>query len=134
MELKTLLEAARRARRQAYAPYSRFPVGAAVVGTSGKIYTGANVENASYGLTVCAERIAIFKAITAGESALSAVAVVTSSGGSPCGACRQVMGEFATRDALVIVGDTGGRVRRYPLQRMLPVPFSAAHLKRSRVR
>lgn len=134
MDLDALLKAARRARRQAYAPYSRYAVGAAVLGASEKIYSGANVENASYSLTICAERAAIFKAINAGERALRAVAVVTSTGGSPCGACRQVMGEFATRDALVIVADTKGRARRYPLHQLLPTRFSAAHLRRSRKR
>jgi cytidine deaminase len=99
-------------RRLAYAPYSRYPVGAAVLGKSGQVYSGCNVENVSFGLSICAERTAIFAAVSAGETELAALAVVTSNGGTPCGACRQVFLEFAHADSQVLVADTEGRVRR----------------------
>jgi cytidine deaminase len=98
-----LLEAARRVRAHAYAPYSRYAVGAAVRGESGRVYAGANVENASYGLALCAERNAVAAAVAAGEKALTACAVVTSTSppAAPCGMCRQVLAEFGP-DALPI--------------------------------
>ena len=99
-----LVEAARLARQSAYAPYSHFAVGAAVLTRSGKVVTGCNIENASFGLTVCAERVAIWKAVSEGETNFLALAVVTSIDGSPCGACRQVMAEFAL-DMPVIIAD-----------------------------
>lgn len=105
INLNKLLERARLAREMAYAPYSKYFVGAAVLSASGKIYTGCNVENASYGLTVCAERNAIFKAVSEGEREFSAMAVVTANGGSPCGACRQVIFEFMNPDAPVALAD-----------------------------
>lgn len=105
INLNKLLERAREVRERAYAPYSRYHVGAALLSTSGKIYTGCNVENASYGLTVCAERNAIFKAISEGEREFVALAVVTANGGSPCGACRQVIFEFMNADAPVALAD-----------------------------
>lgn len=99
-----LLALARAARDGAYAAYSGFAVGAALRTRSGKVYTGCNIENASYGLTVCAERVAIWKAVSEGETEFAALVVVTSIGGSPCGACRQVMAEFAL-DMPVIIAD-----------------------------
>lgn len=99
-----LVEAARHARQSAYAPYSHFAVGAAILTRSGKVVTGCNIENASFGLTVCAERVAIWKAVSEGETDFLALAVVTSIDGSPCGACRQVMTEFAL-DMPVIIAD-----------------------------
>lgn len=107
-----LLELAAQARELAYAPYSHYTVGAAVVAKSGKIYTGSNVENASYGLTVCAERNAIFKGVTEGEREFVALAVVTANGGSPCGACRQVAFEFMHPDAPVYLADEDLRATR----------------------
>jgi cytidine deaminase len=104
-----LIQAARAARRWAYVPYSHYAVGAAVLTASGRIYDGVNVENAAYPDTVCAERVAIFKAVSEGERQFTALAVVTSNGGSPCGSCRQVMAEFGL-DTLVIVADEQGRV------------------------
>ena len=94
--MKKLIEAARQAREKAYAPYSRFKVGAAVLTSDGKIYTGCNIENASYGMSNCAERTAIFKAVSEGETKLEALAVIgdTNTPISPCGACRQVIAEF----------------------------------------
>lgn len=99
-----LLALAVAARNGAYVAYSGFAVGAALRTRSGKVFTGCNIENASYGLTVCAERVAIWKAVSEGETEFEALVVVTSIGGSPCGACRQVMAEFAL-DMPVVIAD-----------------------------
>lgn len=105
----TLIQAAIEARRWAYAPYSNYNVGAALLTASGRIYDGVNVENAAFPTTMCAERVAVFKAVSEGEQRFSAIAVVTSNGGSPCGSCRQVLAEFGL-DTLVIIADDQGRV------------------------
>lgn len=107
-----LLAHARAARERAYAPYSRFAVGSAVVGGSGAVYTGCNVENASFSHTVCAERVAILKAISEGETTITAVAVVTDTSppASPCGACRQVMHEFGPKARVIYAGLDGAAV------------------------
>jgi cytidine deaminase len=102
-ERQQLIERALEARNRAYAPYSRFSVGAAVLTDSGQIHAGCNVENASYGLTICAERAAIFQAITAGSRRIVAIAVASQKGASPCGACRQVLAEFAEDLPVLIV-------------------------------
>ncbi len=107
-----LVRQAREARGRAYAPYSNYAVGAALLGKSGKVYTGCNVENSSFGLTVCAERTAVVKAVSEGEKEFEAIAVVTSNGGSPCGACRQVLYEFAPPSAPVIIANGEGRILR----------------------
>jgi cytidine deaminase len=126
-----LIASAIEARRWAYAPYSKYQVGAAVLTSSGKIYDGVNIENAAYPDTICAERVAIFKAVSEGERAFEAVAVVTSNGGSPCGSCRQVMAEFG-RDTLVIIADTDGRVRsQMKLSELLPQAFRTEDLPQS---
>ena len=96
-EKQTLIDLACAARQQAYAPYSQYQVGAVVRTASGKIYTGCNIENAAYPHVMCAERVAMFKAISEGERHFDAIAVATSNGGSPCGGCRQVMAEFGIR-------------------------------------
>lgn len=125
-----LLELAAQAREFAYAPYSHYKVGAAVVGKSGKIYTGCNVENASYGLTVCAERNAIFKGVSEGETEFVALAVVTTNAGSPCGACRQVAYEFFRPDAPVYLGDEHlGDVRVLAMAELLPDGFTPEKLR-----
>jgi cytidine deaminase len=125
-----LVEAAQMAREQAYAPYSDFTVGAAVLAGSGSVYTGCNVENASYGLTVCAERVAAFKAVSAGEREIAAVAVVSEPGATPCGACRQVLVEFTSQpeqvDIIVVNGQ--GDERFYTLGQLLPANFSGQEL------
>jgi len=106
VDRERLIELAREVRRQAYAPYSNFRVGAALLGVSGRVYTGCNVENISYGLTICAERVALFKAVSEGEREFRAIAVVTDNAASPCGACRQVLSEFS-RDMEVIIAQDG---------------------------
>lgn len=124
-----LVARAKQARRNAYAPYSHYAVGAAALTRSGQVFTGVNVENASYGLTVCAERNAIFQAVAAGETEIVALAVVTANGGSPCGACRQVLGEFGNDGTVVWVADTRGRVKKFTLKELLPARFTPAHLR-----
>ncbi|OGO05583.1 MAG: cytidine deaminase [Chloroflexi bacterium RBG_13_56_8] len=126
-EWRELIDAASKARGNAYAPYSRFPVGAAVRAASGRIYAGCNVENASFGLTVCAERVAIWKAVSEGERDLQALAVVTEDGSAPCGACRQVMSEFV-KDMPIAVADVTGHVRLTSLAELFPYPFSPISL------
>jgi cytidine deaminase len=121
-----LVAAAVAASRRAVAPWSRFPVGAALLTRSGRVVTGANVESASYGLTCCAERVALFKALTDGERGFVAVAVVAPAPGGPmpCGACRQLLAEYAPR-AVVWVADSRrpARVREFTVARLLPAPF-----------
>jgi len=126
-EWRELLDAAQQARARAYAPYSSFPVGAAVRTATGRIYAGCNVENASSGLTVCAERVAVWKAISEGERDFVALAVVTESGSPPCGACRQVMSEFV-EDMPVLVADTSGQAWLTTLQHLLPDAFPRVSL------
>lgn len=120
-----LARAARSAAERAYAPYSRFPVGAAVLAAGGRIFTGCNVENASYSLGICAERNAIFQAVAAGERRLTCVVVFVPEGepAPPCGACRQVMAEFA-RDAEVFSFSGAGGVMRTTVAELLPHPFT----------
>ena len=123
-----LVEAARHARQSAYAPYSRFAVGAAILTRSGKVVTGCNIENASFGLTVCAERVAIWKSVSEGETDFVALAVVTSIDGSPCGACRQVMAEFAL-DMPVIIADLQQVHRIATVAELLPGAFTPDDLR-----
>ena len=127
-EWRALLAAATEARGKAHAPYSSFPVGAAVRASSARIFAGCNVENASTGLTVCAERVAIWKAISEGERQFQALAVVTEPGSMPCGACRQVMSEFA-EDMPILIADTAGHVLLTSLAALYPNPFTPANLK-----
>jgi len=125
-----LVEAAQAARERAYAPYSGFRVGAAVEAGSGSVYAGCNVENASYGLTICAERVAVFKAVAAGEQEITALAVVSGPGATPCGACRQVLAEFTLQPEelrITVVNGRGDR-RFYTLGQLLPVSFSGEEL------
>lgn len=122
-----LIAQAQAARGLAYAPYSRYQVGAAVRGASGRVYAAGNVENASYGLSICAERAAVCKAVSEGERRLVAVAVATENGGSPCGACRQVLREFGPTMRVLVV-DAAGRVREYALADLLPDSFGPEDL------
>lgn len=121
--MRKLIEAAVNAREKAYVPYSNFKVGAAVLGKSGKIYTGCNIENASYGLSNCAERTAIFKAISEGEKELSTIAVVADTPGpvSPCGACRQVMTEFGIDQ--ILLANLKGDQKVVNMHELLPFSF-----------
>ncbi len=127
---RRLESAARRAAQASYSPYSKFRVGAAVLCGSGKVYTGTNVENASYGLCNCAERTAIFTAAAAGERVVKAVAVYTptSSATSPCGACRQVINEFGPTALIISVCDQAGRLET-TLDRLLPDAFGPGALR-----
>jgi cytidine deaminase len=124
-----LIAAARTAREHAHAPYSNFRVGAAVRAKSGRIFTGCNVENATFGLTLCAERVAIFKAISEGERGFDAVVVVADTGAltPPCGSCRQILWEFCG-DAEVILANLNGKVERYRMSALLPKPFDQSFL------
>jgi cytidine deaminase len=123
-----LLGAACEVRERAYAPYSNYRVGAAVLAKDGRVFTGVNIENAAYGMTVCAEQAAVFAAVTAGVRGLLAVAVCTENAGSPCGACRQVISEFAD-DIPVKMCDAEGNVRDSTLNSLLPDQFGPEHLK-----
>jgi cytidine deaminase len=120
---RDLIAAAQRVRQNAYAPFSHYLVGAALITPDGKIYTGCNVENSSYGGAICAERVAVTKAVSEGERQFDAVAVVTRDGGSPCGMCRQFMYEFAP-DLLVIIADETGKImQERSLRELLPDGF-----------
>ncbi|MEW6045157.1 MAG: cytidine deaminase [Bacillota bacterium] len=123
-----LVRAAREVRRNAYAPYSHFQVGAAVMGEDGRIYTGCNVENAVYGATLCAERVAVGQAVAAGQRRLVAAAVVADSRTptTPCGTCRQVLSEFG--GDMVVIVDNGQRRWRFTLGQLLPEAFSKEQL------
>jgi cytidine deaminase len=127
MKDQELIALAAEARRKAYAPYSRYTVGAALLTASGKVYTGANVENASYGLAICAERTAAVKAVSDGEREFLAIAVATENGGTPCGACRQVLNEFGP-DMRVLIADAAGKYETYRLSELLPASFGPAQL------
>jgi cytidine deaminase len=124
MTEKELIEKAEEARLKAYAPYSNFKVGAALLTKSGRVYTGANVENSTFGLTVCAERVAVFKAVNRGDKDFVKIAVVAGSNPpvTPCGACRQVLSEFA-RDLKIVCANLQGKVERYSLKELLPGAF-----------
>lgn len=126
-QISGLVAAAAEARDRAYAPYSHFAVGAALLGQDGRAYAGCNVENASYGLGICAERNAVAVAVSQGVREFVAVAVVTEKGVTPCGACRQVLAEFNPA-MVVIVADTAGHRRIYRLAELLPDAFEPKHL------
>lgn len=126
---EALIAAARAAREHAHAPFSKFRVGAAVGTKSGRIFAGCNIENASYGLTLCAERVAIFKALSEGEPEFDAIAVVTDADAltPPCGACRQIIWEFCG-DVPVIMANLHGKIERERSLNLLPRPFDSSHL------
>ncbi|HEY9076024.1 MAG TPA: cytidine deaminase [Anaerolineaceae bacterium] len=125
---KALVETARLARRHAYAPYSHYAVGAALLTASGKIFTGVNVENAAYPDGICAERVAVYKAVSEGERDFAVIAVVTGNGGSPCGSCRQVLAEFGLDTWVVIADDRGNITWEVALRDLLPGAFTPQQL------
>lgn len=128
---KKLIEQAVEAWHKAYAPYSGYSVGAALLTESGEIYEGINIENAVYPLTICAERVAVFKAVSEGKKKFEAIAVVTKNGGTPCGSCRQVLAEFGL-ETLVLIADTSGELKNtYTVAELLPQSFSNADLEQS---
>lgn len=127
-ERQHLIQLANEVRKNAYVPYSHYRVGAALRSKSGRIFTGVNVESAAYPTTMCAERTAVFKAVSEGEREFDAIAVVTDNGGSPCGSCRQVLAEFGL-DIVVLIADGGGRLHHeMTLSDLLPEAFTPNHL------
>jgi len=131
---RNLLEQAKAARTHAYAPYSRFPVGAALLARDGRVFTGVNVENASYGLANCAERTAVFKAVSEGVHEFVACAVIGPQDDvecSPCGSCRQVLFEFGP-DMVIVLADGPG-LKQYTVRELLPGAFESARLPRTEV-
>ena len=124
LEIQKLMDRAIKARENAYSPYSHFAVGAALLCEDGTLYEGCNIENASYGLTNCAERTAIFKAVSEGHTKFKALAVVADTEGpcAPCGACRQVMAEF--KIPLIIMGNLMGNIKIVTIEELLPFSFS----------
>lgn len=125
MNYLELINKAKKAKENAYVPYSNFKVGAAVLTESGKVFTGCNIENVSFGATNCAERTAIFKAVSEGEREVKAVAIMSSSGDFtyPCGICRQVISEFSN-DAVIILGNDNGDIKVYSINEMFPNGFT----------
>jgi cytidine deaminase len=128
-QLVDLVARALRARARAYAPYSRYTVGAALLAESGAIYEGVNVENAAYPAGICAERTAVFKAVSEGERKFTALAVTTENGGPPCGACRQVLSEFGLATIVLIADREGKILRRTTVGELLPNSFGPSDLK-----
>ena len=124
LEIQKLMDCAIKARENAYSPYSHFAVGAALLCEDGTLFEGCNIENASYGLTNCAERTAIFKAVSEGHTKFKALAVVADTDGpcAPCGACRQVMAEF--KIPLIIMGNLMGNIKIVTIEELLPFSFS----------
>ena len=128
--MKNLLHAAMRARKNTYAPYSKFKVGAAIETIDGRIFTGCNIENASYGLAICAERVAVFKAVSEGVKKFKRIAIVTGAKKPtpPCGMCRQVLFEF-NPNLEIIIANTNGKVIKTKLSKLFPHAFGPKNLK-----
>ncbi len=129
-EKKLLIDLANEARRRAYVPYSNYRVGSALRTKTGKVYTGVNVENAAYPTTMCAERIAIFKAVSDGELEFEVISVVTDNGGSPCGSCRQVLAEFGLDTIVLIANGKGELIKETTVGELLPEAFQPQHLEK----
>ncbi|MBD8942479.1 MAG: cytidine deaminase [Clostridiales bacterium] len=125
MDNETLISYAKKAMGNAYAPYSQFSVGAAVLTSDGEVFTGCNVENASFGATICAERCAVLKAISEGYTSFNKIAIVSSSDNLtyPCGICRQFLSEFM-EDGYVVLQDSDGNIREYPFDELIPYAFN----------
>lgn len=126
----SLISRALEARKWAYAPYSGYAVGAALLAESGKMYSGSNVENAAYPVSICAERVAVFSAVHQGERKFQAIAVATENGGTPCGSCRQVLAEFGLDIEVLIVDRDGRVVSQSTLAELLPAAFTPSDLQR----
>ena len=125
---QTLIQNAIQASKQAYVPYSHYQVGAALLTKSGKIFTGNNIENAVYPLTLCAERVAVFKAVSDGEMQFEAIAVVTRNGGTPCGSCRQVLNEFGKETTVLVADMSGQLLQETSVEALLPYSFGPEDL------
>ena len=132
MNYSELIQIANEVKLKAYAPYSHFRVGAALLAESGEIYTGVNVENSSYGLTNCAERTAVFKAVSEGESKFKTIVITSDAEDfiSPCGACRQVLMEICGKELEVVMTNRDNEIRILPLSDLLPDSFNKEHLKK----
>jgi cytidine deaminase len=129
-ERQYLIDLANEARRRAHAPYSNYHVGAALRTRSGRVYTGCNVENAAYPHCMCAERVAIFKAVSEGEKEFEVIAVATANGGAPCGGCRQVMAEFGLDTIVLIADGSGNLTKEMTVRELLPMAFTPEHLQK----
>ncbi|UTR09362.1 cytidine deaminase [Evansella sp. LMS18] len=131
MDKNSLIQEAKKAREKAYVPYSKFQVGAALLGEDGTVYHGCNIENAAYSMCNCAERTAIFKAVSEGVRKFTAMAVIADTDGpvSPCGACRQVMSELLQKDTKVYLSNLNGEVSEWSLEEILPGAFSPEDLE-----
>jgi len=130
-EWQSLIDLANEARRRAYAPYSKYRVGAALRTKSGRIFTGVNIENAAYPTSMCAERTAVFKAVSEGEREFELIAVVTDNGGSPCGGCRQVLAEFGLDTVVLIADGKGHLVKQTSVGELLPEAFTPQKLQQA---
>ena len=129
-EKQALVDLANAARERAYVPYSHYAVGSSLRTKSGRLFTGVNVENAAYPQTMCAERVAIFKAVSEGEKEFEVITVVTDNGGSPCGGCRQVMAEFGLDTIVILADGQGNIVEEMTVKELLPGAFTPEHLKK----
>lgn len=131
MDKHILIDKAYSAMEKSYSPYSHFKVGAALVTEDGSVYTGCNIENASYGATICAERTAMVKAVSEGHKSFKYIAIVSSSHEKtlPCGICRQFLSEFASKDAVIIMHDTENDIIEMPFNQIYPEPFSKDSIK-----
>jgi cytidine deaminase len=125
---QALIDLANQARQRAYAPYSNYQVGAALRTQSGRIFTGCNVENAAYPHCLCAERVAVFKAVSEGERDFEVIAVATANGGSPCGGCRQVLAEFGLETIVLIADASGKLIQETSVAELLPGAFTPKDL------
>ncbi|MDF2607192.1 MAG: cytidine deaminase [Bacillales bacterium] len=130
MDVNKLIQDAINARESAYVPYSKFKVGAALLSDDGIVYKGCNIENASFGLTNCAERTAVFKAVSEGKRTFSAIAIVADTDGpvSPCGACRQVLAEFLDQNSKVFLSNLNGNIHETTVQDLLPGAFKSGDM------
>lgn len=127
-ERQSLIDLANEVRKCAYVPYSRYRVGAALRTKSGRVFTGVNVESAAYPTTMCAERVAVYKAVSEGEREFDVIAVVTDNGGSPCGGCRQVLAEFGLDTVVLIANGAGDLIKEMTVSELLPEAFTPEHL------